>query len=129
MSGMTMWTKREVICKLIRDFEKWLAKKDILDLKSIDILRQANNITTGRIVALVEKFALPAHKSDQMKEYVGAEVKKAQFMCFKTREMFSDNPELQSNIDEATVRLKAFTDDDHAYVTRQFTRICQVLEM
>ena len=122
-------TKRSVVERLIGDFERWLEQSQIMDTKTIYALRQKNNITTGRIVAIIEKFALPAHKLGQLDQYVTSEIKKAQFLSFKTKQMFEGQPQLQQRMVAAAQRLKQYNPADHAYIVRQLDRICSVLLM
>lgn len=122
-------TKRQVVEKLISDFERWLHDSNIVDLKTTAFVRLENKLTTGTIVSAIEQFALPAHKQGQLNEYVASEIKKAQLLSYKSRQAFQSEPLIQQRIDQATQRLSKYTEQEHAYIVRQLTRICQVLLM
>lgn len=122
-------TKRQAIEKLVSDFEHWLHDKGIMEQKMIAALRKHHSVTTDRIVAFVEKFALPAFQLNQLDAYIKSELQKAGFLSYKLRNIYADRPDMQAEMNRVADRLKTFTMEDHAYIVRQMKRICAILLM
>ena len=115
-----MPTKRQAIEQVILDGERWLHNNEILSLHYTRKLRQKHNVTTDAIVAKIERFALPMFKLGTLDAYINSELKKAAFISDQLK---TSDPILE----KARNRIKGLGEKDQQFITRQVSRICQIL--
>ncbi len=91
-----------------------------MSIDDIRRMRASRDLTTEKIVATVERFALPMYRLGTLDAYINQEMKKAAFMSSQIK---SDDPVVL----KATSRIQGLGTEDQMFLSRQLHRFCQIL--
>jgi hypothetical protein len=122
-----MATKRQAVEQLINSLEAWVHSKNIIDSKTIQKIKQDQQITTNKVVAGIERWVLPPYKAGLLDDYLKAEIEKAKMFSGKLLSVYNNDPTMQAKMVHVRNRVKTITDEDRAHLLKQFSRICQIL--
>lgn len=118
-------TKRAAVEAVIKDCEKWLQDQKIMDFKTIVGTRQKYQISTEKVVSLVERFALPMHRINKLEWYCEEELRKAKLLC--AQEDFGPTIAKFPELPHILSRVAALSPDKRKFVPAQLSRICKIL--
>ena len=126
---MSKITKRQAFERVVSDAVSYLHRRGIVDEKIVFELRKQYGVTTDRLAANLEKWAMPPHKSGEMKAYVSAELEKTQLFAHKLYTGFSDDPVKQEQMKKVAAKVKTMNAEDVEFITKTLTRLCTILSL
>lgn len=125
-----MPTKRQAVSHLIHELEAWVSSKDIIDLKTIVLIRHEHKISNDRIVAAIERWALPPFKAGQLDDYLKSEISKAKLFSGKLLDLYDKTrPDMMKKMTHVKERVQTISPEDRAHIVSKLTQICKILLM
>lgn len=125
-----MPTKRQAVNQLIHELELWAASKDILDMKTIVLIRHEHKISNDMVIAGIERWVLPPFKAGQLDDYLKSEISKAKLFSGKLLSLYDKTrPEMMKKMVNVKEKIAVISDEDRAHLLSQMTKVCKILLM